>query len=72
MSDARPLPPLGRLYFWATHRLYNEFAWSYDLAAWLVSARRWDRWRRMALELASVTVHKTPEITRRQKGLDQP
>jgi len=72
MSDARPLPPLGRLYLWATHRLYNEFAWSYDLAAWLVSTGRWDRWRRMALELASVTVHKTPEITRRQKGLDQP
>ena len=47
---AKPLPPLGRLYLWATHRLYNEFAWSYDLAAWIVSAGRWDRWRRMALD----------------------
>jgi SAM-dependent methyltransferase len=44
------LPPLGRLYLWATHRLYNELAWSYDLAAWIVSAGRWDRWRRMALD----------------------
>jgi ubiquinone/menaquinone biosynthesis C-methylase UbiE len=25
-------------------------AWSYDLAAWIVSAGRWDRWRRMALD----------------------
>lgn len=44
------LPALGRLYLWATHRLYNEFAWTYDLAAWIVSAGRWDRWRRMALD----------------------
>ncbi len=51
MSDrAQPLSPLGRLYLWATHRLYNELAWSYDLAAWIVSAGRWDRWRRMALD----------------------
>lgn len=50
MTDARSLPPLGRLYLWATRRLYNEFAWSYDLAAWIVSAGRWDRWRRMALD----------------------
>jgi ubiquinone/menaquinone biosynthesis C-methylase UbiE len=50
MTDANSLPPLGRLYLWATHRLYNEFAWSYDLAAWTVSAGRWDRWRRMALD----------------------
>ncbi len=50
MTDVRSLPPLGRLYLWATHRLYNEFAWSYDLAAWIVSAGRWDRWRRMALD----------------------
>jgi len=46
----QPLPPLARLYLWATHRLYNELAWSYDLAAWIVSAGRWDRWRRMALD----------------------
>lgn len=47
------MPPLARLYLWATHRLYNELAWSYDLAAWIVSAGRWDRWRRMALDYAS-------------------
>ncbi|HSN75315.1 MAG TPA: methyltransferase domain-containing protein [Anaerolineae bacterium] len=51
MSETtRSLPSLGRLYLWATHRLYNELAWSYDLAAWIVSAGRWDRWRRMALD----------------------
>lgn len=44
------LPAFGRLYLWATHRLYNEFAWAYDLTAWVVSAGRWDRWRRMALD----------------------
>ena len=44
------IPLLGRLYLWATYRLYNEFAWSYDLVAWLVSGGRWDRWRRMALD----------------------
>lgn len=44
------LPLLGRLYLWATHRLYNELAWAYDLAAWIVSAGRWDRWRRLALD----------------------
>lgn len=46
----RSLRPLGRLYLWATHRLYNEFAWAYDAVAWLVSAGRWDHWRRMALD----------------------
>jgi ubiquinone/menaquinone biosynthesis C-methylase UbiE len=35
---------------WATHRLYNEFAPLYDLAAWLVSAGHWAEWRRLALE----------------------
>lgn len=42
--------PLARLYLWATHRLYSEFAWAYDLVAWLVSGGRWDRWRRLALD----------------------
>ncbi|MCA9870440.1 MAG: methyltransferase domain-containing protein [Anaerolineae bacterium] len=46
----RTIPLLGRLYLWATRRLYNEFAWSYDLVAWVVSGGRWDRWRRMALD----------------------
>lgn len=46
----RERPPLQRLYLWATCRLYNELAWSYDLAAWMVSGGRWDHWRRMALD----------------------
>lgn len=49
-DDQRTLPALGRLYLWATRRLYNEFAWSYDLVAWVVSGGRWDSWRRMALD----------------------
>jgi ubiquinone/menaquinone biosynthesis C-methylase UbiE len=28
--------------------LYNEFAWSYDLVAWLVSLGRWKAWGRTA------------------------
>ena len=44
------LPALGRLYLWATYRLYNEFAWTYDLVAWIVSAGRWRHWRQMALD----------------------
>lgn len=34
---------------WAFHRLYREFAWSYDLVAWGVSAGRWQRWALSAL-----------------------
>jgi len=49
-DDHRSIPPLGRLYLWATRRLYNEFAWSYDLVAWVVGGGRWDGWRRMALD----------------------
>lgn len=49
-DEQRTIPPLARLYLWATRRLYNEFAWSYDLVAWLVSGGRWDRWRCMALD----------------------
>lgn len=41
---------LARLYIWATHRLYNEFAWAYDLASWLVSLGHWSAWRRSALD----------------------
>jgi ubiquinone/menaquinone biosynthesis C-methylase UbiE len=39
-----------RLYGWATHRLYDELAWAYDPISAFVSAGRWDRWRRMALD----------------------
>jgi ubiquinone/menaquinone biosynthesis C-methylase UbiE len=41
---------LGRLYIWATYRLYYEFAWAYDLASWIVSLGRWSGWRRSALD----------------------
>ena len=41
---------LARLYIWATYRLYHEFAWAYDLAAWIVSLGRWSGWRLRALE----------------------
>ena len=29
--------------------LYNEFAWSYDLVAWLVSRGQWRAWGRTSL-----------------------
>lgn len=36
----------ARLYQWACRRLYHEFAWSYDAVSAVVSAGRWDAWRR--------------------------
>ncbi len=47
---SRPVSWFGRAYLWACRRLYNEFAWSYDAASWLVSAGRWAKWRRLALD----------------------
>jgi len=47
--DNRKYNWLGRLYFWAANRLYNEFAWTYDLVSWLVSFGRWAGWRRAVL-----------------------
>lgn len=41
---------VGRLYLWATHRLYNEFAWAYDFVSWLVSLGQWASWRQLALD----------------------
>ena len=41
---------LGRLYIWATYRLYDEFAWAYDLVSWLVSLGHWSGWRLSALD----------------------
>ena len=41
---------LGRLYIWATHRLYDELAWAYDMVSWLVSLGRWSRWRLSVLD----------------------
>lgn len=39
----------SRFYRWAAHRLYNEFAWAYDVVSWVVSLGHWDRWRADAL-----------------------
>ena len=39
-----------RIFLWVTRRLYNEFAWAYDLASWIVSLGQWSRWRRAALD----------------------
>jgi len=41
---------IRRLYRWACHRLYNEFAWAYDGVSWLVSLGHWWGWRRAALD----------------------
>lgn len=41
---------LGKLYIWATHRLYDELAWAYDLVSWVVSLGRWSSWRLSALD----------------------
>jgi len=40
----------ARLYLWACHRLYNEFAWAYDWVSWLVSLGHWWGWRLAALD----------------------
>ena len=49
----RRLTSLAKLYLWATHRLYNEFAWAYDLVSWVISLGHWSRCRRMALDHAT-------------------
>ena len=41
---------IARLYVWATYRLYDEFAWAYDLVSWVVSLGHWAGWRSMALD----------------------
>jgi ubiquinone/menaquinone biosynthesis C-methylase UbiE len=41
---------IARLYLWATYRLYDEFAWAYDLVSWVVSLGHWAGWRSMALD----------------------
>ena len=52
MNDHKP-HWLIRLYIWATYRLYNEFAWMYDLVSWLVSFGRWADWRRSVLDFCN-------------------
>jgi ubiquinone/menaquinone biosynthesis C-methylase UbiE len=49
-SSADDVTWLGRLYTWATYRLYEELAWAYDVVSWLVSLGRWSEWRLSALE----------------------
>ncbi len=51
---------LGKLYIWATYRLYDEFACAYDLVSWLVSLGRWSSWRLSALD--SITGQRVLEI----------
>ena len=45
----------SKLYLWATLRLYNELAWAYDPASWLVSLGRWSEWRLSALNQVTGT-----------------
>jgi ubiquinone/menaquinone biosynthesis C-methylase UbiE len=42
-----------RLYVWATLRLYDQFAWAYEVVAWLVSLGHWDAWRKQVLDWIS-------------------
>lgn len=39
-----------KAYIWATYRLYNEFAWVYDIVSWFVSLGQWSKWRHKALD----------------------
>jgi ubiquinone/menaquinone biosynthesis C-methylase UbiE len=41
-----------RLILWGYTLLYHGFSWMYDLAAWTVSAGRWNDWIRCAGKLA--------------------
>lgn len=38
-----------KLLWWASRFLYAQLAWSYDLAAWLVSNGQWRTWQRVGL-----------------------
>ena len=38
-----------RLLWYASRLLYAQFAWSYDLVAWLVSGGQWRAWQRVGL-----------------------
>jgi ubiquinone/menaquinone biosynthesis C-methylase UbiE len=50
MTAARFQQAYRRVYRWATHRLYRELAWAYEIVAWLVSLGQWDLWRRQVLD----------------------
>jgi len=45
----QPQQCLLKLYLWAANRLYNEFAWAYEVVCSLVSLGRWNSWRLLAL-----------------------
>jgi len=44
-----------QIYIWLTERLYNEFAWFYDTASWIVSLGHWNTWRSSANDLLKGT-----------------
>jgi len=55
-TAGRPSGPLGwlrRFVAWFLNRLYQEWAWGYDLVAAVVSLGRWWQWQRAADELLS-------------------
>jgi ubiquinone/menaquinone biosynthesis C-methylase UbiE len=39
-----------KAYIWATYRLYDEMAWTYDFVSWLVSLGQWSKVRLNSLE----------------------
>lgn len=41
---------IANLLRFAFHMLYHQFAWMYDLVAWLVSFGRWQSWTRASLD----------------------
>jgi ubiquinone/menaquinone biosynthesis C-methylase UbiE len=43
-SSAAPTPPTSRFLKLFFDLLYHQFAWTYDLVAWIVSAGEWQNW----------------------------
>lgn len=41
---------LGKTYLWVAELLYHNFAWFYEIVAWLVSFGFWSQWRKDALD----------------------
>lgn len=44
LSNAPKPPAIGRFFNFIFNLLYNQFAWSYDLVAWIVSGGLWKKW----------------------------
>ena len=40
---------IATAHFWLAERLYNELAWAYDPASWLISLGKWAAWRKEVL-----------------------